>query len=70
MHGHGKYFGIALVVLGVLFLLRDLDIWSFWNISWWTALFLLVGIKGIIHTFMCKDGNCCNPVKKPMKAKK
>ena len=39
-----KVSGAIFVVLGVLFLLRDLAIWEFWNISWWTALFIVVGV--------------------------
>jgi len=33
---------VALIV-GVLFLLQDLGIWNFWNISWYTVGFLLIG---------------------------
>jgi hypothetical protein len=36
--------GFLLLVLGVLFLLRDLNIWGFWGIQWWTALFILLGV--------------------------
>jgi len=36
--------GLLLLVLGVLFLLRDLGVWDFWNIQWWTALILLMGL--------------------------
>jgi hypothetical protein len=35
---------VAFVALGIAFLLRDLGIWDFWNIQWWTALFLWLGI--------------------------
>jgi len=41
-----KIGGILFVVLGLLFLLQDLAIWDFWSISWYTALFLIVGISG------------------------
>ncbi len=48
--------GLLFLVLGVLFLLRDLNVWDFWNIQWWTALFLLAGLCGCaMHT--CPD--CC-----------
>ncbi len=43
--------GLLFLVLGVLFLLRDLNVWGFWNIQWWTALFLLAGLCGLtMHT--------------------
>ena len=37
--------GLLLLVLGVLFLLQDLGKWNFWGVSWYTALFLLMGVK-------------------------
>ncbi len=47
---------VLFLALGVLFLLRDLSVWNFWNVQWWTALFLLMGICGIcMHT--CPE--CC-----------
>ena len=39
-----KMGGATFLVLGIVFLLRDLNIWDFWNISWWTALFVVMGI--------------------------
>lgn len=36
------------LVLGVLFLLRDLNVWNFWNINWWTAAFVLMGLKKVM----------------------
>ncbi len=35
--------GLIILVLGIIFLLGDLGIWSFWGINWWTAVFLVVG---------------------------
>ncbi len=55
MHACGKCMkigGAVFLVLGVLFLLRDLGVWNFWNIQWWTVLFLLVGL---IKFKGCKD---------------
>ena len=46
--------GISILVLGVLFLLRDINIWNFWNIQWWTALFVVVGI-GQLGSANCKN---------------
>jgi len=31
------------LVVGILFLLRDLNVWDFWNIQWWTVLFIVWG---------------------------
>ena len=39
-----KLGGLLLLILGLVFLLRDLAIWNFWNIQWWTAAFLLAGL--------------------------
>ncbi|HLD06372.1 MAG TPA: hypothetical protein VJC16_02455 [Candidatus Nanoarchaeia archaeon] len=38
---------VLLLLLGVLFLLVDLGVWSFGNIQWWTALFVLMGVVGL-----------------------
>ncbi len=50
----GKVLGILLLVLGVLFLLRDINVWNFWNIQWWTALFILAGVV-YLATGSCGD---------------
>ncbi|MFC2133821.1 hypothetical protein ACFLTH_04330 [Bacteroidota bacterium] len=34
----------VVLVLGVLFLLKDLGIWTFWDINWWTVVFVLAGL--------------------------
>ena len=31
------------LVLGILFLFRDLGFFPWWTVSWWTLLFLIVG---------------------------
>ena len=57
MHGCKKCKAITLgliLALGVLFLIKDLGIWNFWNINWWTALFLVIGITHIAKG-KCKD---------------
>ena len=38
------WWGVIVLVVGILFLLRDLEVWDFWNIQWWTAAFMLMGI--------------------------
>lgn len=39
--------GTLFLVLGVLFLLRDFNVWNFWNIQWWSALFFLWGLGAL-----------------------
>lgn len=39
--------GVIFLVLGLLFLLRDLGMWHFWNVQWWTALFLVLGVASL-----------------------
>ncbi|GAF72302.1 unnamed protein product, partial [marine sediment metagenome] len=48
--GAGICKGCAVVALiaGILFLLQDLAVWNFWNISWYTVAFVLVGLLCLI----------------------
>ena len=46
--------GAAFLVLGVLFLLKDLGKWDFWGVNWYTALFLVVGV-GHLASSKCPD---------------
>ena len=59
--------GVLLLVLGLLFLLVDLGVWDFWNISWWSALFLLMGL---VHIGKSSCGMCCSMDKSDMSMKK
>ena len=36
--------GVLFLIVGVLFLLKDIGVWNFWNLNWWTVGFLLFGI--------------------------
>jgi len=45
-----KIMGAGWLILGILFLLRDLGQWNFWNISWWTAVLLWIGIGKLCAT--------------------
>lgn len=67
-----KVSGILFIVVGILFLLKDLGTWSFWNISWWTALFILVGVIWVASTTCqgCQSMNCCMPSNGSAKKKK
>jgi hypothetical protein len=56
--------GLLLLLAGILFLLVDLGIWSFWGIQWWTVLFILWGLGSFCMT-KCSD--CCG-VEAPAKA--
>ena len=47
-----KLCGITMLVVGLLFLLQDLKIWMFWDIHWYTALFVFVGLS-------CVAGSSC-----------
>ena len=60
-----KLAGASFLVLGILFLLRDLNIWDFWGISWWTALFVVWGI-GAIGSSQCPE---CKAVRGESKKK-
>ncbi|MBU2561389.1 MAG: hypothetical protein KKD17_03760 [Nanoarchaeota archaeon] len=53
MHGC-KLFATLLIIFGVIFLLKDLGVWNFWNINWWTVLFLMLGIKMCVVCCMRK----------------
>jgi hypothetical protein len=50
----GKIFTVIVLILGVLFLLQDLAVWNFWNISWYTVLFLLIGASHV-GALNCKE---------------
>ncbi len=47
--------GVIILVLGVLFLLKDFNVWGFWGISWWTALFI---VGGIVTLAKCSCSDC------------
>mgnify|MGYP001557950142 CR=1 len=47
--------GSILLILGILFLLRDLNVWDFWNIQWWSALLIVFGLG---HLCMKKCPDC------------
>jgi hypothetical protein len=50
--------GLVLVLVGVAFLLRDVGVWTFWGIEWWTVGFLLAGL-GMWGCSCCKDCQSC-----------
>ena len=46
--------GVAFLVLGLLFLMKDLGTWDVWGVSWYTALFIVVGV-GHLASSKCPD---------------
>ena len=58
-----KICGVLFVALGVLFLLQDLGIWNFWNISWYTALFVVIGVAHL-GSSTCADCRAVRTSKK------
>ena len=44
------------LILGALFLIVDLGVWDFWGVSWWTAVFIVMGLKclGMSKCKKCK----------------
>ncbi len=46
--------GALVLLAGIGLLLRDMAIWSFWGISWWTAAFIICGVTGIAMS-KCKS---------------
>jgi hypothetical protein len=49
-----KISGILVLLLGVAFLLQDMGTWAFFNLSWYSALFLVVGVV-MLAMNSCKD---------------
>ena len=58
--------GVLLLALGVVFLLRDVGIWDFWNIQWWTAVLIAAGV-GSLASAGCPD---CKAIRTGGMAKK
>jgi len=58
----GKLCGALMLIFGILFLLQNLNVWNFWNIQWYTVVFLLAGI-GMIACHCCKECKECREEK-------
>lgn len=59
MHGckHSMgFFGIAMLVFGIAFLIADLTTWNFWGVQWWSVLFILFGLAHLMGG-ACKCNN-------------
>ena len=48
--------GLLMLLAGVLFLLKDLNVWDFWGLNWWTVVFVLWGLGSLGHR-SCSE--CC-----------
>lgn len=48
-HGNMNFWGWIWLLAGVLFLVADFGWWN-WGVSWYTVLFLVMGLS---HVFMC-----------------
>ena len=44
--------GVIMGIAGILFLLQDLKVWDFWNLSWYTVLFIISALS-CLGTSMC-----------------
>lgn len=47
----GLLAALILLLIGIGFLLKDWEVWNFWSLSWWTVLFLFMGLVKL-----CKHG--------------
>ena len=50
----GKLAGLLVLALGIIFLLQDLAIFSFWGIKWSTAVLILIGLS-MLTAKMCPE---------------
>lgn len=45
-----KICGVLVLLAGLGFLLRDLNMWMFWGLNWWTVAFLLMGVGKVARS--------------------
>ncbi|MBN2458998.1 hypothetical protein JXB28_01835 [Candidatus Woesearchaeota archaeon] len=44
-----KWMYWVILLIGVLYLIRDIMYWRYWwSLSWWTAAFLVIGVGGLL----------------------
>ena len=58
-----KVSGILILLAGIGFLLKDMGTWDFMGLSWYTVLFILVGVVKLA-TSKCGDCGCSPSGKK------
>lgn len=62
--------GLIILAAGILFLLRDLGVWNFWNIQWWSIIFIVGGMIAMCKgSGCCSEGECCTKPEKKEKKK-
>lgn len=64
-----KISGKLFLLFGVVFLLRDFNVWNFWSITAWSVLFVLIGIISWAKS-CCVDCQACNGMTVSSKKKK
>jgi membrane-bound ClpP family serine protease len=47
-----KSWGIIVLILGILFLLQDLNVITFWTVGPWTIVFLVVGLMVVLKEYI------------------
>jgi len=60
-----KHQAWILLIVGILYLLQDLGSITFWNVSWYTVVFVLWGLSGVLG--QCCEGECSIPKGKKRK---
>ena len=53
----GKCFkcgGLLFLIVGILLLLQNLNVWNFWGIQWYSAFFIIIGL-GSLFSGCCKE---------------
>jgi fatty acid desaturase len=58
-----KIVAILFLLVGILYLGQDYGWWDFWQLSWFTAVFLVIGIAKLGHS-SCKDCQAISSGKK------
>ena len=46
--------GVFWAIFGILFLLKDLNVWNYGGINWWSIAFLLFGLNLLMARFCPK----------------
>ncbi|MFC1647523.1 LiaI-LiaF-like domain-containing protein [Patescibacteria group bacterium] len=54
-HCNPWFKGLALLVLGILFLLGTLGVIEFTFLTWWPLFLILLGLKMLLHPLWCKS---------------
>jgi hypothetical protein len=46
-----KWVSWVILVLGLLYLIKDIMYWGsyWWDLNWWTAAFIIIGLGGLFQ---------------------